>query len=113
VVYKITCETCGAQYIRIIERIVFHLIKEHNSKKIGKKGTGKQMHKEEFPDHQINALDFKIIDSADTKTKLMLKKMLHINKSKPILNTQHAVKYINDKHTFKKKLNTIIIAGQI
>jgi hypothetical protein len=51
------------------------------------------MHKEEFPEHQINALDFEVIDRADTKTKLMLKEMLHINKSKPILNTQHAAKY--------------------
>jgi hypothetical protein len=71
------------------------------------------MHKEEFPEHQINALDFEVIDRADTKTKLMLKEMLHINKSKPILNTQHAAKYKNDKDTFNKQLNTIIIARQI
>ena len=113
VVYKITCETCGAQYIGITERIVFHRMKEHNSKKTGKKETAIQMHKEEFPEHQINALDFEVIDRADTKTKLMLKEMLHINKSKPILNTQHAAKYKNDKDTFNKQLNTIIIARQI
>jgi hypothetical protein len=28
VVYKITCETCGAQYIGITERIVFYRMKE-------------------------------------------------------------------------------------
>jgi predicted GIY-YIG superfamily endonuclease len=47
-------------YIGITERIVFHRMKEHNSKKTGKKETAIQMHKEEFPEHQINALDFEV-----------------------------------------------------
>jgi hypothetical protein len=33
--------------------------------------------------------------------------------SKPILYTKHAAKYKNDKDTFNKQLNTIIIARQI
>jgi hypothetical protein len=103
VVYKITCKTCGAQYIGITERITFHRMKAHNSKKSGKKETAIQMHKEGFPNHHINALDLEVIDRADTKNKLMLKEMLHINKSKPILNIQHAAKHKNDKDTFNKQ----------
>jgi hypothetical protein len=61
----------------------------------------------------VNALEFEVIDKADTKTKFMLKVILHINKSKPILNELHAAKYKNDKGTFIKQLNTIIIARQI
>ncbi len=45
----------------------------------------------------VNALEFEVIDKADTKTKSMLKVILHINKSKPILNELHAAKYKNDK----------------
>jgi len=111
VVYKITCETCNAQYVGITERIIFHRMKEHNNK--SKKDSAIQMHKEEFPDHQINALDFEVIDRADNKTKLMLKEMLHINKLKPALNTQHAAKFKNNKEKFNKQLNTVIIARQI
>jgi hypothetical protein len=61
----------------------------------------------------VNALEFEVIDKADTKTKFMIKVILHINKSKPILNELHAAKYKNDKGTFIKQLNTIIIARQI
>jgi hypothetical protein len=82
-------------------------MKDNNSKKTGKKETAMQTHKEDIPEHQINALDFEVIDRADTKTKLMLREMLHIKKSKPILNTQHAAKYKNDKDTFNKQLNSL------
>jgi hypothetical protein len=71
------------------------------------------MHRDEFPDHKINALDFEILDRADTNKKLELKEMLHISKIKPTLNIQHAAKYKNDKDTFNKQLNTVIIARQI
>ena len=108
VVYKIKCDTCNAEYIGKTERIAFHRMKEHNNKK----DSAINMHKEDYPSHSINALDFEIIDRADTNRKLLLKEMLHINKIKPLLNTQHAAKY-KDKDTFNKQLNTIIIARQI
>jgi hypothetical protein len=71
------------------------------------------MHRDEFPDHKINALDFEILNRADTNKKLELKEMLHISKIKPTLNIQHAAKYTNDKDRFNKQLNTVIIASQI
>ena len=49
----------------------------------------------------------------DSNKKLELKEMLHINRLKPTLNTQHAAKYKNDNKTFNKQLNTVIIARQI
>ena len=92
-------------------------MKEHNSinkgKNKNKNESAIQMHREDFPSHKINALDFEILDRADSNKKLELKEMLHINRLKPSLNTQHAAKYKNDNNTFNKQLNTVIIARQI
>ena len=107
VVYKIKCETCGAEYIGKTERIVFHRMKEHNNEK---KDSAIQMHKNDYPDHLIDAMNFEIIDRADNDRKLLLKEMLLINKLKPVLNTQHAAKYKNNNDKFNKQLNTVIIA---
>ena len=110
VVYKIRCATCGAEYIGKTERILAHRIKEHNN---AKSDSAIQMHKKEHPTHEIDATNSEILDKADNNFKLMLKEMLHINKLKPVLNTQHAAKYKNDSTKFNSQLNTIIIARQI
>ena len=110
VVYKIRCATCGAEYIGKTERILAHRIKEHNN---AKSDSAIQMHKKEHPTHEIDATNSEILDKADNNFKLMLKEMLHINKLKPLLNTQHAAKYKNDSTKFNSQLNTIIIARQI
>ena len=110
VVYRIKCATCGDEYIGKTERILTHRIKEHNN---AKKDSAIQMHKRENPSHQIDATDIEILDKADNNFKLMLKEMLHINKLKPVLNTQHAAKYKKDKTLFNSQLNTIIIARQL
>jgi predicted GIY-YIG superfamily endonuclease len=109
VVYKIKCETCNQCYIGKTERILTHRIKEHNN---SKKESAIQTHKRLNPTHQIDASNIEIIDRADTNFKLMLKEMLHINKQKPELNTQHAAAYkkANNKDMFISQLNTIIIA---
>ena len=108
-VYKIKFETCKEFYIGKCKRILIHRIKEHNDPK---QKTAITTHKLEHPDHIIDANNIEIIDRVDTKFKLMLKEMLHINKQKPTLNTQHAAAY--EKKTgedmFKSQLNTIIIA---
>ena len=87
VVYKIKCETCGAEYIGKSSRIVFHRMKKHNNinqgKNKNKNESAIQMHREDFPSHKINALDFEILDRADSYKKLELKEMLHINRLKP------------------------------
>jgi hypothetical protein len=111
VVYKITCETCKECYIGKTERILTHRIKEHNSEK-SKIMSAIQVHKKERPNHIIDAQNIEIIDKADTNFKLMLKEMLHINKLKPSLNTQHAAAYKKQKgkDMFISQLKTIIIA---
>ena len=111
VVYKIKCETCNEFYIGKCKRILQHRIKEHNDPK---QKTAISTHKMEYPDHVIDANNIEIIDRADTNFKLMLKEMLHINKQKPSLNTQHAAAYKNKtgKDMFKLQLKTIIIASK-
>jgi hypothetical protein len=52
-----------------------------------------------------------IIDKADNNFKLMLKEMLHNNKLKPMLNTQHAA--AKKKEMFMSQLNIIIIARMV
>ena len=80
--------------MRKCKRILKHRIKEHNDPK---QKTAITTHKLEHP---------------DTNFKLMLKEMLHINKQKPTLNTQHAAAYKKKtgEDMFKSQLNTIIIA---
>ena len=120
VVYKITCETCNQFYIGKCSRILHHRIMEHNNEKCD---SAIQAHIKMNPTHNIDANNIEIIDKADNNFKLMLKEMLHINKQKPELNTQHAAFYKennkkkkNNKNKenemFKSQLNTIIIARQ-
>jgi len=114
VVYHIKCETCNQSYIGITERILMLRIKEHNApnKPNNKYETAVQMHVRENPTHKMDANNIEVIDRANTTKKLELKEMLHINKHKPELNTQHAASYKqrNNKDKFKSQLNTIIIA---
>ena len=115
-VYKIKCETCGECYIGKCERILLHRIKEHNyNGQDNKRKTALSTHKEKYPGHVIDANNIEIIDRADTNFKLMLKEMLHINKLKPSLNTQHAASYKQKTgdDMFKSQLNTIIIARKV
>ena len=114
VVYKIKCQTCNEIYIGKTERILAHRIKEHNSKNKSIE-SAIQSHKKENPTHIIDASVIEIIDKADNNFKLMLKEMLHINKLKPMLNTQHAAAYKkrNNKEMFISQLNTIIIARKV
>ena len=116
VVYHIKCETCNKSYIGITERILLLRIKEHNApnKPNNTQETAVQMHVRENPTHKMDANNIEIIDRANTKKKLELKEMLHINKHKPELNTQHAASYKqrNNKEKFKSQLSTIIIARQ-
>ena len=85
---------------------------EHNTKQSDTTKSAIQVHKKQFPTHQIDANNIKILDRADNNFKLMLKEMLHINTKKPELNVQHAAAYKAKKNEemFKTQLNTIIIA---
>ena len=83
-------------YIGKTERILAHRIKEHNCKNKNME-SAIQSHKKENPTHTIDASMIEIIDKADNNFKLMLKEMLHINKLKPMLNTQHAAAYKKKK----------------
>ncbi len=111
-VYKIKCQTCNEIYIGKTERILARRIKEHSGKN---SESAIRCHKEENPGHIIDASDIEIIDKADNNFKLMIKEMLHINKMKPMLNTQHAVSYKRrkNKDMFISQLNTIIIARKV
>ena len=112
VVYKIKWQTCNEIYIGKTERILARRIKEHNGKN---SESAIRCHKEENPGHIIDASDIEIIDKADNNFKLMIKEMLHINKMKPMLNTQYAVWYKRrkNKDMFISQLNTIIIARKV
>ncbi len=95
-------------------RTLAHRIKEHNSKNKSIE-SAIQSQKKENPTHIIDASVIEIIDKADNNFKLMLKEMLHINKLKPMLNTQHAAAYKkrNNKEMFISQLNNIIIARKV
>ena len=98
-------------------------LEESNFDQINMKHNGKnekiesaiQSHKKENPTHIVDALVIEIIDKADNNFKLMLKEMLHINKLKRMLNTQHTAAYKNrnSKEMFISQLNTIIIARKV
>ena len=111
VVYRIKCKTCGDEYIGKTERILAHRMKEHDNPN---GNSAIQMHKKAHPDHEIDSSNIEVLDRASNNTKLMIKEMLHINETKPALNTQHSAKYKNDKNTFNnQQLNTLIIARKI
>jgi len=84
VVYKINCATCNAEYIGKTERILAHRLKEHaNDTK-----SACHQHITEHPDHQMDYSGIEVIDRASSDFKLKMKELLHILKSKPVLNKQ-------------------------
>ena len=89
-------------------------MKEHN-KENAENTSAISQHRQEFPDHKIDAMKAEIVDRADNNTKLLIKEQLHIGKQKPTLNTQHAAKYKNHEkgNLFNQQLNTIIIARKL
>jgi len=103
VIYRIKCETCDADYIGKSKRILLLRIDEHNDEK--KNQSAVQVHRSEYPTHNINANNIEILDKADTDYKLRLKEMMHINKLKPSLNIQLSQK----EGQFNSELKTLII----
>jgi hypothetical protein len=110
VIYRITCETCKKDYIGKTERNLKHRVKEHNMiHKNPQQDSAVSMHKRKYPDHDIDASNATIIDTAESNYKLSLKELMHIKKLKPALNKQHA-EYKKNNNLFSKILNTIIIS---
>jgi len=87
VIYKIKCKTCGAEYIGRTERILQYRINEHKSKAASNKSATKK-HTDKYPGHQMDYDNVEIIDHADNPTKLDVKELLHILKTKPEINRQ-------------------------
>lgn len=94
VVYSITCATCGDEYIGKTERSLHYRMKEHQH--VPKKSSGDQTktssacqrHLASFPSHRIDFSNVKILDTADSNHKLVIKELLHILKRKPAMNVQ-------------------------
>jgi len=84
VVYSISCETCGAEYIGKTERILSIRIAEHKKQN----SSACKQHVDAFPDHHIDFDNVKVLDSADNNQKLCIKELLHILSRKPELNKQ-------------------------
>ena len=65
-------------------------IKEHQSPKKDKKGKTYQPYKEhhKITGHKIDFDGIKILDRADSDSKIKVKEILHIGEKKPCLNTQ-------------------------
>ena len=88
VVYKVACSECSDFYIGKTARCLIRRIEEH------KHGTGKDEYISSLykhstsTGHKIDYENVEILDKASTDNKLLLKKMLHINKLKPTLNKQ-------------------------
>ncbi len=84
VVYKINCATCQAEYIGKMQRILAIRMKEHP------KDTKSACHQHtvENPSHQMDYSGIEVIDRASSDFKLRMKELLHILKSKPLLNKQ-------------------------
>ena len=99
VVYSLRCEKCDAQYIGKTERIVYHRMKEHRTKK----DSSCFKHTQENPTHSFNTDKVEILDSADSDKKLKLKELMYINSRRPEINKQHGSQ---SKHEIK----TLIIA---
>ena len=84
VVYKINCATCQAEYIGKTQRILAIRMKEHS------KDTKSACHQHivEHPSHRMDYSGIEVIDRASSDFKLRMKELLHILKSKPLLNKQ-------------------------
>jgi predicted GIY-YIG superfamily endonuclease len=83
VIYKITC-SCGATYIGKTHRHLGTRIYEH------KNNPASAVHKHlvDNPTHFVIWDNTEIVDTADSKLKLLIKEKLHILNSKPVLNSQ-------------------------
>jgi hypothetical protein len=84
VVYKLKCDTCGAEYIGKTERILSIRIAEHKTKK----ESVCNQHETNNPGHKIEYDNVEVIDSADNDMKLRIKELLNIMKRNPTLNKQ-------------------------
>ena len=98
VVYSLRCEKCDAQYIGKTERIVYHHMKEHRTKK----DSSCFKHTQENPTHCFNTDRVEILDSADSDKKLKLKELMYINSRRPEINKQHGSQ---SKHEIKTLIN--------
>ena len=86
-VYKFTCGSCSSSYIGKTCHHFKTRIEEH-IKKDNKSHIFKHLHSSETCFDSYNSLCFKIIDKANSKFDLKIKKALHINWRKPNLNSQ-------------------------
>ena len=86
-VYKFTCASCSSSYIGETCRHFKTRIEKH-IKKDNKSRIFKHIHSTATCFDSYNFLSFKIIDKANSKFDLKIKKALHINWSKPNLNAQ-------------------------
>ena len=87
VVYKFTCASCSSRYIGETCRHFKTRIEEH-IKKDNKSHIFKHLHSSKTCFDLYNSLLFKIIDKANSKCDLKIKKALHINWRKQNLNAQ-------------------------
>ena len=77
-IYKFTCASCSSSYIGETCRHFKTRIEEH-IKKDNKSHIFKHLHSSETCFDSYNSLCFKIIDKANSKFDLKIKKALHIN----------------------------------
>ena len=86
-VYKFTCASCSSSYIGKTCRHLKTSIEE-DIKKDSKSHIFEHLHSTATCFDSYNSLCFKITDKATSKSDLRIKEALHINWSKPNLNTQ-------------------------
>ena len=86
-VYKFTCASCSSSYIGETCHHFKTRIEEH-IKKDNKSHFFKHLHSTTTCFVSYNYLSFKIIDKANSKFDLKIKKALHINSRKPNLKAQ-------------------------
>ena len=100
VVYKLTCETCKAEYIGETCRILQDRVEEH------KKGPSSSVWKHTMQPggHYFDFEKIEVIDRADSESKLKLIELQHIIKQKPLINKQ-----LNTDS--KYEIKTLIIAA--
>ena len=89
-VYKFNCGSCSSRCIGKTCRH-FKTRIEERIKKDNKCHIFKYLHSNATCFDSYNALCFKIIDKANSKFSLKIKKVLHINWSKPNLNGQQNI----------------------
>ena len=86
-VYKFTCASCSSSYIGETYCHFKTRIEEH-IKKDNKSHIFKHLHSTATCFDSYNSFCFKIIDKANSKFDLKIKKALHNNWKKPTLNAQ-------------------------